>query len=1307
MSYPSAGTLAAETVASTWTPFGVSKTVSSTGNTYQSDVIIDSLNRPTDICMSGPCATVGTVKSRFAYLDSDGTQRLQLSEFGRVGSAATASSENTYDAAGNITMLTEAGVEKQCFNYDGRARLVRGWATSVAGGCDDPGFAAPGVSTGAPYRQQFGYSAIHNIEQRTDDSGAAKVYQYPAQGGVAPATIGAGPRPHAPISILPQFAGVNNSGRFTSLATPTRILDTRAATRSGKCPTLATQCLTLVPNVALTVKVAGEEAIPATGVSGVEAILTTLSPVTAGTITVTGTGYAQASEYAAGGARNMTVAPVLNAGNITIMSTTAVDVVFDVSGWYSDATGPTGSVFMPLQVRALDTRAVWRQGSCPSTAVQCLPLSNTAPVLAVKVAGVLGVPANATAVRVVITAVSPTGVGELRVSPTGVVTATRFLDLSSPEWRSSTGVVKVGVGGTIDLSLVGTLTTDVAIDIAGYYVADPVGPVMVPVSGAANPFVVLNQDVALSETVGVRTGGYAGLPTSGVSSVVLAVTSNITKLGSGWATMWAGGQASPPAVGTMYWRAGESPTQIVVVPAGSDGRLNLFSSVAGRYSIKVLGHYSTPVTAGVTFTYDANGNRLTSVDALSGKTSTYTWDDTSRLTSVCTATTGVACSNPEEVNVYDADGQRLVRRSRSGVSPSQSVQPGFIPTTTSQSRDVHVAGAFMYWSNVNAGTIGRANIDGTGVNQSFITGIDAPSGITSDGTYLYWTTGGLNDTYGTGGVARAALDGVTGRNNTFITGASKPLAVSVDANYVYWANFNGSTIGRATIAGAGANQSFIAAGSYPYGLEVRGPYIYWSNFLLGTGASGNKIGRADVGGTNINLSFIGNAVGPTGLTSDGTFLYWTNYTNSTIGRSLLNGTGVDQAYVVPPTTAVADSFNPVGVAVTATNVLWTNLDAPKIGRAAFAGTGDQLTIFLDGQEIVNNPGSATVVSAARYYSGSGLLATRTTVGGLTYVGTDSQGTLTATLTTAGLSTRQRYKPFGEQRGTTNVLPSERGFVGQVEDTAAGLSYLNARHYDAKNATFISVDPVLSIFDSTSLNAYVYGADNPVVFSDPTGLEPCSWCKTGNEQREYENKTERPSSALKGEQPTGETAALEEYLDSKMAEVVAWAEDQGTVDCWGPTGNACYLANMKDVGQKFTGVVAPQMRFDLKSQHEMKAIIGKNNFTDFGDFSFASDTYGNIIYGWLGKMIGIREGDLMDGSHGTFDLPGPWNKKFDAGETQLADDSAVRAGFEMYDSCKKKCTIKDLVRELKKLGPKMIVDDKNDNTLNAHAKKVKG
>jgi RHS repeat-associated protein len=197
---------------------------------------------------------------------------------------------------------------------------------------------------------------------------------------------------------------------------------------------------------------------------------------------------------------------------------------------------------------------------------------------------------------------------------------------------------------------------------------------------------------------------------------------------------------------------------------------------------------------------------------------------------------------------------------------------------------------------------------------------------------------------------------------------------------------------------------------------------------------------------------------------------------------------VSQVFVVSASTATADLLRPAGLAVTPTHVLWSNSDVPKVGRAALTGPVDQITIFLDGQEVVNTPGSAAVVSATRYYSGSGLLATRSMVGGLTFVGTDSQGTLTATLTTAGVSARQRYKPFGEQRGTPlNALPSERGFVGQVEDTAAGLSYLNARHYDAKNATFISVDPVLLLEDPVSLNAYLYAENSPVVMSDPSGM----------------------------------------------------------------------------------------------------------------------------------------------------------------------------------------------------------------------------
>ena len=43
------------------------------------------------------------------------------------------------------------------------------------------------------------------------------------------------------------------------------------------------------------------------------------------------------------------------------------------------------------------------------------------------------------------------------------------------------------------------------------------------------------------------------------------------------------------------------------------------------------------------------------------------------------------------------------------------------------------ADAFVYWANFGNGTIGRANLNGSHVNQSFITGASAPIGVAVDG----------------------------------------------------------------------------------------------------------------------------------------------------------------------------------------------------------------------------------------------------------------------------------------------------------------------------------------------------------------------------------------------------------------------------------------------------------------------------------------------------------------------------------------------------------------------------------------------
>ena len=125
-----------------------------------------------------------------------------------------------------------------------------------------------------------------------------------------------------------------------------------------------------------------------------------------------------------------------------------------------------------------------------------------------------------------------------------------------------------------------------------------------------------------------------------------------------------------------------------------------------------------------------------------------------------------------------------------------------------------VDAAHVYWANLVDGTIGRANLDGTGVNQSFITGAIVPCGVAVDGAHIYWANAGAGDTIG-----RANLDG-TGVDQGFISGASNPCGVAVDGAHVYWANGGNGTIGRANLNGTGVNQSFIAGASGPCGVAV-------------------------------------------------------------------------------------------------------------------------------------------------------------------------------------------------------------------------------------------------------------------------------------------------------------------------------------------------------------------------------------------------------------------------------------------------------------------------------------------------------
>jgi ribosomal protein L28 len=211
------------------------------------------------------------------------------------------------------------------------------------------------------------------------------------------------------------------------------------------------------------------------------------------------------------------------------------------------------------------------------------------------------------------------------------------------------------------------------------------------------------------------------------------------------------------------------------------------------------------------------------------------------------------------------------------------------PSGTASPYGVAVDGSHFYWVNFDSTTtIGRSNLDGTGVDQSFINlGVNGADGLAVDGAHIYWSE--INNHT----IGRANLDG-TGVNESFITGAGGPSGPAVDRAYIYWANTSTNAIARANLDGSGVNLAFIAGATNPLQVAVDGAHIFWANYNQ---QAGTTIGRATLAGTDVNESFITGASGPAGVGVDQGHVYWANYDTGTIGRANIDGTGVAQNFI--------------------------------------------------------------------------------------------------------------------------------------------------------------------------------------------------------------------------------------------------------------------------------------------------------------------------------------------------------------------------------------------------------------------------
>lgn len=225
------------------------------------------------------------------------------------------------------------------------------------------------------------------------------------------------------------------------------------------------------------------------------------------------------------------------------------------------------------------------------------------------------------------------------------------------------------------------------------------------------------------------------------------------------------------------------------------------------------------------------------------------------------------------------------------------VQRHFIGTGVHGPAPLAVAGSHIYWANPRGLTIGTATLNGKRVMTSLIRLPPAAQEIqalTADSHHIFWVSNF--------GIGRANLDGRS-VNDSFIPVGSVD-GIAVDKHHLYWSNQTNCcfVIGRANLDGTGVTDDFITTNYGAVELATNGRYIYWRG---GGANSDGAIGRANVNGSGVNENFItSTASSPLvvatsdidGLVADGQHIYFGNPLGG-IEKADLNGRHIDTRFI--------------------------------------------------------------------------------------------------------------------------------------------------------------------------------------------------------------------------------------------------------------------------------------------------------------------------------------------------------------------------------------------------------------------------
>jgi YVTN family beta-propeller protein len=367
---------------------------------------------------------------------------------------------------------------------------------------------------------------------------------------------------------------------------PARVLDTRNGSGGYSAPVGPGQTISLqVTN----------DGVPASGATAVVLNVTATDATASSYVTVYPDGQSRPTasnlNFTAGETvANLVTVPIGADGAVDFYNDSgSVELVADMEGYYTTSPGATNflSYFVPAgPSRVLDTRNGTGGYSAPV---------GPGGTISLQVTGVDGVPSTGvSAVVLNVTATDPTASSYLTVYPDGLnLPLASNLNFTPGETIPNLVVVQVGSDGKVDFYN-HTGSTDVVADLEGYYTTSGSSFVaMLPsrVLDTRNGTGGYTTPVGPGGKISLQIAGVDGLPSSGVTAVVLNVTAT-DPTASSYVTVYPDGEIRPTA-SNLNFTAGETIPNLVIVPVGADGQIDFYNNTGSVDLVADLAGYFT------------------------------------------------------------------------------------------------------------------------------------------------------------------------------------------------------------------------------------------------------------------------------------------------------------------------------------------------------------------------------------------------------------------------------------------------------------------------------------------------------------------------------------------------------------------------------------------------------------------------------------------------------------------------------------------------------------------------------------------